>query len=159
SVFEVVIMGRLGKAGLGRRFGKRDREKALWALKTVALEEFQDRPLGSLSLGQQQRAFIARALVSEPKLLLLDEPTASVDAPRQVELYALLQELKREMAIILVTHDIGAVSKYVEKIACLNRRLFYHNAKEIRAEELEAVYQCPVDMIAHGVPHRILKEH
>lgn len=159
SVFEVVIMGRLGKAGLGRRFGKKDREKAFWALETVALEEFRDRPLGSLSGGQQQRAFIARALVSEPKLLLLDEPTAGVDAPRQTEFYALLQKLKREMAIILVTHDIGAVSKYVDKIACLNRRLFYHHAKEIRADELEVVYQCPVDLIAHGVPHRVLKEH
>jgi ABC-type Mn/Zn transport systems, ATPase component len=124
SVFEVVIMGRLGKAGLGRRFGKKDREKAFWALETVALEEFRDRPLGSLSGGQQQRAFIARALVSEPKLLLLDEPTAGVDAPRQVELYELLLELKREMAIILVTHDIGAVSKYVKKLPALTAGCF-----------------------------------
>ena len=63
------------------------------------------------------------------------------------------------MAIVLVSHDIGAVSVYVDKTACLNRRLFYHGTKEISAEDLEAAYQCPVDLIAHGVPHRVLKEH
>lgn len=159
SVFDAVLMGRLGKAGPGRRFGKKDREKALEALATVEMVEWRDKHLGSLSLGQQQRVLIARALVGEPKLLLLDEPTASVDAPRQGELYELLQKLKRSLAIVLVTHDIGAVAAYVEKIACLNRRLFYHGAKEIPAEELEATYHCPVDIIAHGIPHRILKEH
>lgn len=159
TVFDVVLMGRLGRAGHGRRFSKEDREKALEALATVEMVELRGKHLGSLSLGQQQRVLIARALVSEPKLLLLDEPTASVDAPRQSELYELLQKLKQSLTIVLVTHDIGAVATYVEKIACLNRRLFYHDAKEILAEELKAIYRCPVDMIAHGVPHRILEEH
>lgn len=159
SVWEVVLTGRLGKIGLGRRLSREDREKACWAMKTVEIEDLQAKHMGSLSLGQQQRVFIARALVTEPKLLLLDEPAASVDAPGQAELYELLTELKKLMAIVLVTHDIGAVSTYMEKIACLNRKLFYHHSKEIIPEELEATYRCPVDMIAHGVPHRILKEH
>jgi zinc transport system ATP-binding protein len=84
---------------------------------------------------------------------------ASVDTPMQTGFYELLERLKQEMAIVLVSHDISAVSIYVNKIACLNRRLFYHNSKEISAEELEETYQCPVEMIAHGVPHRILREH
>jgi len=78
----------------------------------------------------------------------------------QTEFYELLERLKQQMSIVLVSHDIGAVSIYVDKIACLNRQLFYHGSKEIKPEVLEATYKCPVQMIAHGtVPHRVLKEH
>jgi zinc transport system ATP-binding protein len=159
SVQDVVLMGRSGQVGMLRRFGRRDKQLALTALETVDMLEFKDRQIGKLSGGQQQRVLIARALVGEPRLLLLDEPTASVDMPMQTEFYELLQQLKRKMAIVFVSHDIGAVSVYVDKIACLNRRLFYHGTKEISAEDLEAAYQCPVNLIAHGVPHRVLKEH
>ena len=91
--------------------------------------------------------------------MLLDEPTASVDTPMQTGFYELLERLKQRMAIVLVSHDIGAISIYVDKIACLNHQLFYHNSKELTAEELEATYKCPIELIAHGVPHRVLREH
>jgi zinc transport system ATP-binding protein len=159
SVQEVVLMGRSGQVGLVKRFSSEDKTLALHALETVDMLEFKDRQIGKLSGGQQQRVFVARALVSEPKLLLLDEPTASVDMPMQTEFYELLQNLKQKMAIVLVTHDMSAVSIYVEKIACLNRQLYYHGSKEVEPEILEATYKCPVQMIAHGVPHRVLKEH
>ena len=159
SVWDVALMGRVGQAGLFKRYRKEDNKAALNALETVEMLDLRDRQIGELSGGQQQRVFIARALVAEPKLLLLDEPTASVDAPLMTEFYELLERLKQRMAIVLVTHDISAVSTYVDKIACLNRRLFYHHSKEISAEELEATYQCPIQLIAHGVPHRVLKEH
>jgi len=159
SVWDVALMGRVGQAGLFKRYRKEDNKAALNALQTVEMLDLKDRQIGELSGGQQQRVFIARALVAEPKLLLLDEPTASVDAPMMTEFYELLERLKQRMAIVLVTHDISAVSTYVDKIACLNRRLFYHHSKEISAEELEATYQCPIQLIAHGVPHRVLKEH
>ena len=157
SAWDVVLMG--SKARLFRRYSEEDKRKAAGALETVGMQEHRERWMGELSGGQQQRVLIARALVSEPRLLLLDEPTANIDQPMQAEFYELLSTLKERMAIVLVTHDISAVSVHVEKIACLNRRLYYHGTKELDAEELEEAYQCPIQLIAHGVPHWVLKEH
>ena len=160
NVWDVVLMGRYGKSGLFRRYSSEDRRATQDALQTVGMLDYKDRQMGKLSGGELQRIFIARALVAEPKLLLLDEPTASVDPAMQTEFYELLEKLKRQMAIVLVSHDISAVSIYVDKLACLNRQLHYHGSKEITPEILEATYKCPVQMIAHGlVPHRVLKEH
>jgi zinc transport system ATP-binding protein len=160
SVRDVVLMGRYGKTGLFRHYDRQDITAAEKALERVEMLEHGGKQIGRLSGGQQQRVFIARALVAEPKLLLLDEPTASIDPTMQTEFYELLEELKKNLTIVMVTHDIGAVSVYVDKIACLNRRLYYHGSKEITPEILEATYQCPVQLIAHGtVPHRVLKEH
>jgi zinc transport system ATP-binding protein len=159
SVLEVVLMGRYGKVGLIKRFSNEDKKLALKALETVEMLDYKDRQIGRLSGGEQQRVFIARALVAEPKMLLLDEPTTGVDTPMQTEFYELLAKLKHTMAIVLVSHDISAVSIYVDKIACLNHQLYYHGSKEVGPEILEATYKCPVQMIAHGVPHRVLKEH
>jgi zinc transport system ATP-binding protein len=93
-------------------------------------------------------------------LLLLDEPLANVDPAMQSDLYDLLGDLRRSVTVVMVSHDIGAVSVNVESIACLNRKLFYHGTRELSPETLEATYQCPVQLIAHGpVPHRVLKEH
>jgi len=160
SVRDVVLMGRYGKAGLFHRYDEQDFAAAKQALERVGMLEYQDKQIGRLSGGQQQRVFIARALVAEPELLLLDEPTASVDTAMQTEFYEILADLKKSLTIILVSHDISAISVYVEKIACLNQRLYYHGSGEITPEILEATYKCPVQMIAHGtVPHRVLKEH
>ncbi len=159
NVLNVVLMGRLKHAKRFKRYSEEDKEIAYEALETVEMHDFKDTQIGKLSGGQQQRIFIARALVAERKLLLLDEPMASVDSPMQTELYELFEKLRHQMAIVLVSHDISAVSIYVDKIACLNRKLFYHNTKELTAEDFEATYQCPVEIIAHGVPHRVLREH
>jgi zinc transport system ATP-binding protein len=125
------------------------------------MEDLADREIGALSGGEQQRVFVARSLVSEPKLLLLDEPTAGIDAAQENEFYDLLGHLNQDkrITIILVTHDVTAVSTYVNKIACLNQRLYYHGSKEISPEDIEKAYGCPVDLIAHGTPHRVLREH
>jgi len=160
SVMEVVMMGRYGKRGMLKPYGRSDRAAAEKALARVGMFSHASTQIGQLSGGQQQRTFIARALVSDPALLLLDEPTASVDTAMQTDFYELLEQLKKEMSIIMVSHDIGAVSVFVDKIACLNVQLYYHGSHEITPEILEATYKCPVQLIAHGdIPHRVLKEH
>ncbi|OFV67837.1 MAG: zinc ABC transporter ATP-binding protein [Candidatus Syntrophoarchaeum caldarius] len=157
NVFDVVLMGRYRQIFKG--YTQKDREITLDALETVGMDEFKDRQIGKLSGGEIQRVFMARALVREPKLLLLDEPTASIDPEMQKHFYELLADLKNRMAIVLVTHDISVVSTYIDEIACLNRRLFYHGKTEGGLGMLEDIYRCPVEMIAHGTPHRVLKTH
>lgn len=160
SVWDAALMGRCGRTGLLKRYNREDKTATRDALETVHMLDHRDRQMGKLSGGEQQRVLIARALVAEPKILLLDEPTASVDSTMQTEFYEILKRLKQRMAIVLVSHDISAVSVHVDKIACLNRQLFHHGSPQIEAEVLEATYKCPVQMIAHGtVPHRVLKEH
>ncbi len=160
NVREIVLMGRNGRRGLLSRYNEDDKERAGNALKMVGMLDQQNRQIGRLSGGEQQRVFIARALVGEPKVLLLDEPTASVDTTTQTDFYEMLEDLRQQMPIVLVSHDISAVSVYVDKIACLNRQLFYHGSPEIEAEVLEATYKCPVQMLTHGeIPHRVLKDH
>ncbi len=160
SVAEVVLMGRYSHSGLLRPYRRCDRELVKQALETVGMAGYAGRQIGQLSGGQQQRVFIARALVSQPRVLLLDEPTAGIDTSLEGEFYDLLKRLSRDMAIVMVSHDIGAISVYVDKIVCLNHRLFYHGKAELPSGVLEATYQCSLQFISHGaVPHRVLSEH
>jgi zinc transport system ATP-binding protein len=159
NVWDVVLMGRISNRSLFRRYSDDDKKAAHDALDIVDMLAFKDRQISELSGGQRQRVFIARALVNKPKLLMLDEPSTGIDSKRQKEFYELLNKLKKEIAIVMVTHDLSAVSVYVDKIACLNRKLHYHDSKKLSPQDLEAAYQCPVDLIAHGVPHRVLELH
>ena len=160
NVEEVVLMGRYRSRGLLRRYSRQDRSEVSQVLERVGMLDFKDRQIGSLSGGEQQRVFIARALVSEPAILLLDEPTASIAPDMQVEFYGLLEKLKEQMAIILVSHDVSAVSVRVDEVACLNHRLFYHGSPDgLSAEELARTYDSPVHVIAHSdLPHRESKD-
>lgn len=160
SVMEVVLMGRLGHIRRPfRKYRPEDRRIAEACLDMMDIGDLADRQVDQLSGGQQQKVILARALATEPRVLLLDEPTNHVDVRTEVHFFEILKQLHEDMAIVLVTHDIGAVSVYVDRIACLNRKLFIHDSGEITGEMLAETYQCPVELIAHGVPHRVLMEH
>ncbi len=158
-VLDVVRMGRLCRKKLFCRYNAQDETIVRNCLNRVGLAEFGDRPLAALSGGQRQRVYIARALASQPQILLLDEPTANVDSKAQRSIYELLGELNQTMTIMMISHDLGAISRYVKTVGCLNRRLHYHQDRVITAAMIETTYQCPVDLIAHGVPHRVFPEH
>lgn len=155
SVLDVVLMGRLSSSGLLRRYDSRDRSIAEEKLGLLGVQHLSGKRMDQLSGGQKQRVLIARALASEPELLVLDEPVASIDAETQHSFYNLLSRLNSEMAIVLVTHDVGAVSSHVKNIACINRRLISHS-ETISETDVAQAYGCPFELISHGVPHRVL---
>jgi zinc transport system ATP-binding protein len=153
TALDVVLMGRLGKT---RGFGfytKTDRTAARDMLQRVGLDKLANRPLATLSGGQRQRVLIARALVSEPKMLLLDEPTSSLDDYVERELYDLLKELNKELTVVVVTHDIGFVSSYVEKVVCVNREVHIHPTSNIDENIIHSMYGEHVHAVRHDQEH------
>lgn len=148
TALDVVLMGATSKLGLFRRPTTALRERALQLLDRVGVGELAQRPIGRMSGGQQQRTFIARALISEPRLLILDEPTSGVDSAGQQRFLHLVQQLKEEMqlTVIMVSHDVGQLSHYADQIACLNRKLHWHNRSNMLNEKiLHDVYACEMD--------------
>ncbi|SHI19886.1 metal ABC transporter ATP-binding protein [Sporanaerobacter acetigenes] len=160
TVHEVVLTGMLNPSfTLFHKYTQSDMEKGDELLERVGIYNLRGRMISELSGGEFQKMLIARALAVDPKLLLLDEPTASVDANSREQIFSLLNELNKSMTIILVTHDLLAVSSYVKTLACLNGKLVYHGEAELNEDVVNALYGCPIDLIAHGVPHRVLKKH
>ena len=159
-VHDVVRMGRLSVKHLFKPYSKEDDTIVDEQLEKVDMLKHKDRSLRELSGGQRQRVYIARALATEPKILLLDEPTISVDFEARTHIYDLLKEINQQgVTILLVSHDLNVISTYVKTIGCLNRQLHYHGEKEVTPEMLQIGYNCPVDLIAHGLPHRVLANH
>ncbi|MDI3533826.1 MAG: zinc transport system ATP-binding protein [Thermosediminibacterales bacterium] len=129
KVLDVILMGRLDKSlKLFHKYTKEDVEKVGKIMERLGILELRDRQVGELSGGQLQKVLIARALAVEPKMLLLDEPTANIDVQSKTEIFEILKKLNEQVTIILVTHDIGIMSSYVDTIAFLNQKLYYHGA-------------------------------
>ena len=159
SIKEVILSGLLKKGKAFTRFSKEERLRAIEVAKQLGINDILHKSIGDLSGGQMQRAFLGRAIISNPDLLILDEPVTYVDSKFEVELYTLLEELNKNTAILLVSHDLGQITSTVKTIACVNGHLHYHPSNLI-TEKILASYNCPVELITHGrVPHRVLKEH
>jgi len=166
TALDVVLMGKHDPKRRWARYSAGDRNEALAALERMQIAGKAGTRISDLSGGQRQRVFIARALVTDPQLLLLDEPTANIDTRGQADFFKLLAELNDGITIVVVSHDLLVISRYVKSVACVNRRLHYHNEAEITGEMLEAMYSCtveevcPVELVTHGrLPHRVLHEH
>jgi zinc transport system ATP-binding protein len=149
SVLDVVLTGRLARSSWGPSYGPRHVAAAHDALRQTEMEPMADRPLGTLSGGQRQRVLIARALASEAHLLLLDEPTAGVDPHMERGLTDLLHRLNERLPIVVVSHDVSFVSTHLKRVACMNRRLTCHPAREITWDRIARMYHDDVAAVRH----------
>jgi zinc transport system ATP-binding protein len=152
TVMDVTLMGRLaaqGVFGFGFSYSKKDREDALQALEEMELGSLAGRKFAELSGGQRQRVLIARALVSAVDLVILDEPTSHIDAHVEGNLFEIMLELNKRMAIILVTHDLGFTSQFFKSVICVNRKVHVHPTSEISGEIIQHLYGGDIKMIRH----------
>jgi zinc transport system ATP-binding protein len=149
SVEETVLMGRLGKTSSMGFFSKEDKQLAAESMEAVEVLDLRKRSIGSLSGGQLQRALIARALTCNPEIMILDEPTANVDMKVEKDIFDLLKKLNEKITIIVVTHDIGFISQYIDRVACINRTLICHPTSELTGETIENLYGTHVHMVHH----------
>lgn len=158
SVEELVLSGLQAQKQLGR-YGRDDRAAAKAILEQLGISHLANKQIGELSGGELQRALLGRAIISEPRLLILDEPTNFVDNKFENELYHLLRELNERMAIVVVSHDVGTITSFVKSVVCVNRTVHRHDTAELTPELLEN-YHCPIQVISHGtVPHTVLAHH
>jgi zinc transport system ATP-binding protein len=148
SVGGVVAMGRLGNLSTGP-YRAADREAVLKALEEVGLADLGSRPFADLSGGQRQRVLIARALASKPELLLLDEPTANVDRTAEARLYDLLRSLNRRLTILMASHDVGFVTKFVKQCLCVNRNVILHPTAKLDGGIIRDLYGSEMAVVRH----------
>jgi len=159
TVTDVVLSGLMISKKIISMMSQSDRRRAESVIDDLGLSDLALASLNELSGGQLQKVFLARAIIGNPRLLLLDEPGNFVDSTFENDFYGKLRELNHHMAILMVSHDVGMISSHVKSYACVNRGLHYHPSPEITNEQLLA-YGCPIQLITHGdVPHTVLKSH
>ncbi len=160
SVYDVVLSGLSREKPLLRPYTRSQRAQVDETLHRLDLSSFSRRPIGALSGGQLQRVLLARAIVSRPSVVVLDEPNTYIDQRFQEQMYNLLGQINRDCAVVIVSHDIGSVMQNVRDVACVNRTLHYHPAREVTPNELERYFGCPIELMTHGdLPHRVLRRH
>lgn len=160
SVGEVVLSGLSGSKSLLRRYTEEQHEAARATLERLEIADLAKRHIGTLSGGQLQRVLLARAIVSQPKVVVLDEPNTYIDRRFQEQMYKLLSSISHECAVVVVSHDIGSVMQNVKNVACVDHGLHYHAVEEVTARDLEHYIGCPIELVGHGdLPHRVLKSH
>ena len=148
TVLDVVLMGRLG-TGAKWRYGRDDMELARASLDELGIADLERRPFEALSGGQRQRVLIARSLVSQPEILLLDEPTANVDIAVETKLIEILQRLNERLTILMVSHDVGFISTVVDTVVCVSREVVVHPTSELTGDLIQEVYGADIKMVRH----------
>ena len=159
SIEEVVLSGLQSEKGFFGRYTHADRQRATELLKQMGIDQIASRPIGEVSGGQLQRALLCRAIIAEPKLLILDEPTNFVDNNFEREFYALVKQLHERMAVMIVSHNVGTITSLVNAIICVNRHVHRHDSYILTEEQL-LNYDCPIQVVSHGhIPHTVLEHH
>jgi zinc transport system ATP-binding protein len=159
TVTDIVLSGLMIRKGVISRMSSVDKKMAAMVIEELGLKDMAKLSLSELSGGQLQRVFLGRAVIGNPKLLLLDEPGNFVDSTFESDFYEKLRELNGRMAILMVSHDVGTISSHIKSFACINRWLHYHPSHEITNDDLLA-YGCPIQLVTHGeIPHTVLKIH
>ena len=159
SLGEVVLSGLQTEKGFFGRYTTADRQRAQELMVQMGISDLASRPIGEVSGGQMQRALLCRAIIAEPRLLILDEPTNFVDNRFEYEFYNMVKQLSKRMAIVMVSHDLGTITSVVKSIVCVNRHVHRHNSNTLTTEQLEN-YNCPIQIISHGnIPHTVLEHH
>jgi zinc transport system ATP-binding protein len=159
TVTDIILSGLMIRKGIISRMSASDKKKADNVIDELGLSGMSESTLNELSGGQIQRVLLARAIIGNPRLLLLDEPGNFVDTTFENDFYEKLKDLNKRMAILMVSHDVGTISSHIKSFACVNRSLHYHPSPEITNEDLLA-YGCPIQLVTHGnVPHTVLKYH
>ncbi|MCM2130697.1 metal ABC transporter ATP-binding protein [Larsenimonas rhizosphaerae] len=153
SVEDVVLMGRLGQGNMWGFWKRSDRHAITDILDLLEITHLRSRHIEALSGGQMQRVLIARALVANPEILLLDEPTASVDRHGETSLFELFSTLKKNMTVMVISHDLGFISDYVDRVACLNQSLVMHPTAAVTADTINQLYGEQVQMVHHHHAH------
>lgn len=161
SVEEVLLSGFLPHRRLGTRYTLSERKRVREVALRLGIEDLLCRAVGELSGGEMQRVLLGRAVIDNPKVVILDEPNTYVDKLFENNFYKLLSEINKEVAIVLVSHDVGTILSSVKNVACVNRDLHYHSGNNLSAEWLSAAYaSCPIELLGHGtLPHRVLMRH
>jgi zinc transport system ATP-binding protein len=159
TVKDVILSGLMMRKGIISMMTIADKKKTGQVIDELGLSELASSSLSELSGGQLQRVFLGRAIIGDPRLLLLDEPGNFVDTNFENDFYEKLTVLNKRMAIMMVSHDVGTISSHIKSFACVNKHLHFHPSSEITNEELLA-YGCPIQLITHGeIPHTVLKKH
>lgn len=149
TALEIVLMGHVSSQKKLFGYSKEDIACAMASLAKVSMSDFANSKIGDLSGGQRQRVFIARALCSNPKIMLLDEPTASIDVKGQREIYELLKEINNSICVVVVSHDISVLLNYAKNVAHINKNLVYHSLENVEKNvNTQNEHLCEVELLS-----------